>query len=85
MRQFNALVRVHVEQERRQDYRAGLVATLLYNANRGKDSPVRGLADFFPSLRDVTPKQRRQSPKRLVMMFRALAERQKIVEGQLPS
>lgn len=78
---FNALAQMQRHRERRSDARFGLLATLLYNANRGKDAPIRRPEDFFPSLLEMTQKRRRQSPKRLVTMFRALAQRQKLIEG----
>jgi len=34
----------------RQDYRAGLVAAILWNSNKGKDQPTKQPYSWFPSI-----------------------------------
>lgn len=50
MAQLGALLRRRAEAERAADYRAGLLAALLFNANRGPNQRPKRPEDFFPSL-----------------------------------
>lgn len=51
-RQFDALLKQHLEQERREDYRAGVVAALVANSipSKKRKRPYKP-EDFFPSLK----------------------------------
>lgn len=44
-------MRRRADLDKAEDYRAGIVAALLYNANRGQSSRAMQPHDFFPSLR----------------------------------
>jgi len=34
--------------EQRADYRSGIIASILFNVNRGKDQPAKQVTDFMP-------------------------------------
>jgi len=50
--EFAVLVEAHQEAERMADYRAGVVAAVVANANRGPETPMYKPGDFFASLEE---------------------------------
>jgi hypothetical protein len=51
-KEFDALLERHKEHIKRDDYRAGLVAAMVLNAQRGKkDAKIWQPGDFFPDLK----------------------------------
>lgn len=50
------------------DLRAGAIVSTLWNANRGKSTPVKHPHDFFPSCK---PRRRPVDPRKLRDMFLA--------------
>lgn len=52
-----------------EDFRAGQVASLIYNANRGKDAKVLGPEAFFPSLQE--PEEITREKDRAEQVWRA--------------
>ncbi len=46
-----------------EDVRAGVVASLLFNANRGKNQKALGPADFFPALKLLERQQTAEQKK----------------------
>jgi len=52
-----------------EDFRAGQIASLIYNANRGKDSKALGPEAFFPSLQE--PEEVRQEKDRADQIWKA--------------
>lgn len=63
--------------ERRTDLRFGLIASLLYNANRGKNAKPMMPADFFPEAAE--PKEQTKA-----QMHAAMAEIRGLLGGSPP-
>lgn len=71
MRRYVALATAFGEAQQRHDSRFGILCSLIYNRERGEDSPALQPHDFFPSL--PTPKARRersQSPEQMLAFMR---------------
>lgn len=64
-------IKAYMEREKRGDYRAGLVASILINVNRDpkKSKPAKP-EDFFVSLK---PERRQQSPEEMRRFLLAMA------------
>lgn len=60
----------HRKQQEREDYRAGVIASLVFNTSVGKDTPGRGPDHWFPSLR----KTAKQTPDQMLAAFRSFAK-----------
>jgi hypothetical protein len=61
-----------------EDLRAGMECSLLYNSNRGKDSPAKAPEDFFPSLappEEVSERQDRAKQVWMMRLFTAMSKR----------
>ena len=69
-RQLMAAMDTHRKQQEREDYRAGVVASLVFNTSIGKDTAPRGPEHWFPSLR----KAGQQSPDQMLAAFRDFAK-----------
>jgi hypothetical protein len=72
--QLGALLRRHKQTTDREDYRAGLVASILVNVNRRPGSAPAQPGDFFPSLKP--PKRRRQTTAEALAVMRLLFPKQ---------
>ncbi len=75
--QFNALGERHRTERQTQDYRAGVIASLLANQWRSKDDekPPAEPGDFFPSLPKLRDCVEPEEPwKRDLKLVRALAQ-----------
>lgn len=56
-RQFVALQKRLVLKNQALDYRAGVIASIVANCNRGEDTEPFQPSDFFPNLRALEPKE----------------------------
>lgn len=54
--QFVALNKRHLIHRQMDDYRSGVIAAVMCNLHRSKDSPALQPSDFFSSLPEVKPK-----------------------------
>lgn len=69
-RQLMAAMNVKRAQQEREDYRAGIIASVVFNTNTGKDAPTRRPEDYFPSLRRAPVEQ---TPEQMLAAFRGFA------------
>lgn len=61
--EWQALYRIDPWGEGRADLRSAMICFILYQANRGKDSPDRKLTDFLPSFGE--DESERKTPEEL--------------------
>lgn len=61
--QFWALSERKNENTRLADYRAGLIASILFNVNKSKTEPVKSAIDFFHSFDDLKKEQKANAMK----------------------
>jgi len=78
--QFWSLWAREAEREQRADYRAGVIAALIFNANRGGENPPPPAApwDFMPSLAGLKPRERRQSAGEQIAILDGIIAQQQL-------
>ena len=64
---MQALMRRLAERERRKDYRFGVLAAAIYNANGGFKHRPAHASDFFPSIQKPTEKKQTVQEQRAEM------------------
>ena len=73
LREIDWLLEPAEAQEKRADYRAGMLCALYANAHRKEGAPPIEPSDFFPSLGKPKPKE--QTPEEMYAVLRAMSAR----------